>query len=113
MCRATARGILAGTVPEGERKFAGATRGFLIVALDPAQLNDAGDFKQEVSRIILEARSLKPMPGLPSTELPGSLEWQHEQEWRVEGVPISEDHKTLLESVANTLNLSVPWGYNA
>lgn len=102
-------GILAGTVPEGKRKFSGANRGFLIVALDPGVAQDAGDFKREVSRIISESRSLKPMPGLPTAELPGSLEWQREQTWRVEGVPLAEDHKDLLASVAKTLNLSVPW----
>jgi len=102
-------GILAGTVPEGERKFAGATRGFLIVALDPAKLNEAGDFKREVSRIISETRSLKPMPGLASAELPGSLEWQREKDWRVEGIPMTESHKELLRSIADAQGLSVPW----
>ncbi|MBT3606092.1 MAG: hypothetical protein HN521_23735 [Candidatus Latescibacteria bacterium] len=102
-------GVLAGTVPEGDRKFSGANRGFLIVALDPGAVRDASDFKREVSRIVAETRSLKPMPGLPSAELPGSLEWQREQIWRVEGIPLAEDHKALLESVATTLNLSVPW----
>jgi len=102
-------GILAGTVPDGERKFYGASRGFLIVALDPGQINDAGEFKREVSRIISETRSLKPMPGLNSAELPGSLEWEREKVWRVAGIPITEDHKMLLQSVAETQNVPVPW----
>lgn len=102
-------GILAGTVPEGEQTFSGANRGFLIVALDPGQVNDVGDFKQAVSRIVSETRSLKPMPGLDSAELPGSLEWQRENAWRVAGIPITEDHKMLLQSVADEWTLPLPW----
>ena len=102
-------GILAGTVPEGERKFSGASRGFLIVALDPGQINDANDFKEEVSRIIAETLTLNPMPGLDSAVLPGTLEWQREQAWRVEGIPMADDHKTLLQSVADELNVPLPW----
>lgn len=102
-------GILAGTVPEGKRTFAGATRGFLIVAFDPAHIQDGDWFKKEVSRIIAETRSLLPMPGLDRAAVPGSLEWEREQAWRVDGIPISEDHKTLLQSVADECQLPVPW----
>lgn len=102
-------GILAGTVPEGERKFAGATRGFLLMAFDPALANDARAFQQEVSRILSASRSLKPLPGFDTAELPGSLEWTREQRWREAGIPIAEDHKVLLQTIANELSLSVPW----
>jgi len=101
--------ILAGTVPEGDRTFAGATRGFLIVAFDPGQIQDGDWFKKEVSRIIAETRSLLPMPGLDRAAVPGSLEWEREQVWRVDGIPIAEDHKTLLQSVADECQLPVPW----
>lgn len=63
-------------MPDGDRKFAGATRGFLIVALDPGQVNDTGEFKREVSRNVFKTRSLKPMPGLKRAELLGGLEWE-------------------------------------
>ena len=79
------------------------------MALDPAKLNEAGDFKREVSRIITETRSLKPMPGLASAELPGSLEWQREKDWRVAGIPMTESHKELLRSIADAQGLAVPW----
>ena len=104
-------GILAGTAtPEARSpKFSSASRGFLIVAIDVARLGDLEAYKKEVSRILRESRSLKPMPGLASAEVPGSLEWQREQERMESGIPLSEEHIEMLQRVAEALSVAVPW----
>ena len=104
-------GILAGTAtPESRKpKFSGATRGFTIVAIDVARLGDLEAYKAEIARILRESRSLNPMPGQASAEVPGSLEWQREQTREQSGIPLTEDHLDLLQRIATEINIPVPW----
>ncbi len=104
-------GILAGTAtPESNKpKFSSATRGFMIVAIDVAQLGDLEAYKTELSRILRESRSLKPMPGLTSAEVPGSLEWQREQTREQSGIPLTEEHLDMLQRIAIEIDVPIPW----
>jgi L-2-hydroxycarboxylate dehydrogenase (NAD+) len=104
-------GILAGTATPESRSpvFSSASRGFMIVAIDVARLGDLEAYKNEVSRILRESRSLKPLPGLASAEVPGSLEWGREQERKQNGIPLAEEHMEMLQRIAEELNISVPW----
>ena len=104
-------GILAGTAtPESSKpKFSSATRGFMIVAIDVAQLGDLEAYKKELSRILRETRSLNPMPGLTSAEVPGSLEWQREQTREQSGIPMTEEHLDMLQRIATEINVPIPW----
>jgi LDH2 family malate/lactate/ureidoglycolate dehydrogenase len=103
-------GMLAGSMPEPERNddFSAAIRGFLIVAFRLEPLGDATHFLSEVTRIIAATRALKPMPGLESAEVPGSIEWQRERDWAVEGIPVGKQHRELLEAVARELGGITP-----
>ena len=104
-------GILAGTAtPESHKpKFSSATRGFMIVAIDMARLGDLEAYKTELSRILRESRSLNPMPGLASAEVPGSLEWQREQTREQSGIPLTEEHLDMLQRIATKINVPIPW----
>lgn len=104
-------GILAGTATPESRTpaFLSATRGFVIVAIDMAQLGDLEAYKAEVARILRESRSLKPMPGLTRADVPGSLEWQREQARTQSGIPLTEDHRDLLQRIATELDVPLPW----
>ena len=104
-------GILAGTAtPESSKpKFSSATRGFMIVAIDVARLGDLEAYKTEISRILRESRSLNPMPGLSSAEVPGSLEWQREQTRTQSGIPLTEEHLNILQRIATEIDVPIPW----
>ncbi len=104
-------GILSGTAtPESHKpKFSSATRGFMIVAIDVAQLGDLEAYKKELSRILRESRSLNPMPGLTSAEVPGSLEWQREQTREQNGIPMTEEHLDMLQRIATEIDVPIPW----
>jgi len=104
-------GILAGTAtPESSNsKFTRASRGFMIVAIDVGRLGDLDAYKKEVSRILRESRSLDPLPGLASAEVPGSLEWGREQSRKRSGIPLAKEHVELLQNLATDLNVVVPW----
>ena len=104
-------GILAGTATPESRNptFASATRGFTIVAIDVARLGDLEAYKAEIARILRESRSLNPMPGLASAEVPGSLEWQREQARVQSGIPLAEEHLGMLQCIATEIDVPVPW----
>ena len=104
-------GMLAGSAPDGEHdpRYSAAKRGFLIIAFDPAHAGDADAFFKDVARISAESRSLAPLPGLSSAELPGSLEWKRERTWASEGIPLTEAHRQILKNVSEELNIPLPW----
>ncbi len=104
-------GVLAGDVPPDERTdaFPAARRGFLIVAFRPDAVGDVGNFTQEVARIITASRALNPIAGQETAEVPGSLEWQREQDWAREGIPLGADHRKLVEEIAHSLSVDTPW----
>ena len=66
-------------------------------------------YKAELARILRESRSLNPMPGLASAEVPGSLEWQCEQVREQSGIPLTDEHLNVLQRIATEINVSVPW----
>ena len=49
------------------------------------------------------------MPSFRSADLPGGPEWKREQEYRKDGILISEETKGSLDELASEFNLSVPW----
>ncbi len=102
-------GILAGSPEEEiEPAFAGASRGFMFVAIDPDTVGDAADFKTRARRIIDDSLTLDPITGAGVAALPGTLEWRREQACRTGGIPIPDDHRKLLEQLALDLRLAHP-----
>ena len=101
-------GLLAGSVEQTERTFRGASRGFLFVAIDPAEIGDADAFRAEVARIVRQSRELKPIPGTDSAELPGSREWERERAWVNDGIPIPDEHLEILKRVEEETGLELP-----
>ena len=104
-------GAMAGAIPadQPEPAFSGASRGFFIVAVHPGHLGDLETFTQEVRRILSESLKQKPLPGLDTAEIPGSREWKREQAWAKEGIPITKEHQHLLSTIAQDLNVQIPW----
>lgn len=105
-------GVLPNTVGEGEPPGDARldyTCGFLIVVIDPGAIGGTEAYLREVGRIIGETRTLPPMPGLTSAELPGSLEWERERAWAVEGIPLSDTHRALVERLADQMQIAPPW----
>ena len=63
---------------------------------------------KDVRRIIDASLTLKPMAGADVSALPGTLEWRREAEWTTAGIPITDDHRDLLETIAMELALDLP-----
>ena len=103
-------GVLAGTVAPQDQPcpFSAATRGFFLLVIDPALVGDADAFRAEVRRVIDTSLSLNPMAGTNAAALPGSLEWQRETTWAASGIPIVDEHRDALETIAMELGLDLP-----
>ena len=108
-------GILPGIWREGyeftgEGKGAAPHQGAFVAAFDVKRFADVAAFKQEMDRYIGEARATKPLPGHDRAELAGGMEWQWEKEHREIGIPITDEHRDLLEQVGDSVDVPSPFG---
>ncbi len=94
---------------EGERRWANAYYGAFCWVLDPEVFVDGEAFEEEIDRTTDTIANLRPLPGFKKAELPGGPEWEREKEYRREGIPIGEGHRTGLEKAAAELGVHVPW----
>ena len=85
----------------------GANQGAFICAIDISRFRDPDSFKQEVDRHQRNIQRMTPAPGYDQSNLPGTLEYQREQEWAQIGIPISPDHQSTLNRVAEKLDLDL------
>ncbi len=105
-------GFLAG-VPVDEaraaRAFPGANQGALLVFIDPARFIDPAILRREVDEYHRVVGQLEPFAGTGRATLPGRLEWEREQQWATEGVPVGSRHREELAAVAAEFGVPVPW----
>ena len=80
----------------------------LAFELDPDLIGDGDAFRASVRQIIDESLRLPPMRGTDEAALPGTMEYRRENERRVGGIPMSEDHREMLEGVAAELGVAPP-----
>ena len=106
-------GVLGGTMLEGysvaDRRYPNANYGAFICAIDIARFVPMDAFKAEVDRILKGIQQMQPFPGYDRAGLPGGLEWEREQLWAAEGIPLGKEHQRALEDIAAELSVPVPW----
>jgi LDH2 family malate/lactate/ureidoglycolate dehydrogenase len=105
-------GILAGIYkPEFQAPLSRweSNQGAFIAVFDVKRFMPVEEFKKEMDRYIGEARRMKPLPGYERAELPGGLEWQRQQEYAREGIPLSPQHQQSLEEIAAQLGVPAPF----
>ena len=90
-----------------------SNQGAFIAMFDPAGFMPLDEFKAEMDRFVDAARSMQPFPGQERAELPGGLEWQRQQEYARDGVPLSPEHEDSLESIARQLGVETPFARSA
>jgi LDH2 family malate/lactate/ureidoglycolate dehydrogenase len=111
-------GVLAG-IWRGEFQHHPAgwlsNQGTFIAAFHVGHFMEVGEFKKEMDRYLGQARAARPLPGTDRAELAGGLEWAWERENIELGIPYSDEHCRLIESVAATLSAPTPfaqWEHN-
>jgi L-2-hydroxycarboxylate dehydrogenase (NAD+) len=105
-------GLLAG-IPidpaRAQRQYHNANQGAMIFTFQIALFADPESFKQEMDEYAKQTRQLTPLEGTSGAYLPGGIEADHEQQYRNEGIPLSDRHQQDLQSLAEELGLTPPW----
>ena len=86
-----------------------SNQGAFIAVFNLDCFMDLDQFTAAMDRHIEAARKMRPFPGTDRAELPGGLEWQCEQEYGRNGIPIGADHQRSLEQIAAELDVAVPF----
>lgn len=106
-------GGFLGGVPVDEaravKSFPGANQGALFVFIDPARFIDPAILRREVDEYHRMLAQLDPFGDTERATLPGRLEWEREQRWVTEGVPVGSRHREELSAVAAEFGVAVPW----
>jgi LDH2 family malate/lactate/ureidoglycolate dehydrogenase len=111
-CACQALGGLLCGVPidpaRAERTWSGANQGSFMIAVDIKLLFPLDQFKREMDEYARRVRQMTPFAGLTDALLPGAIEWQREQRFRENGIPISAHHAASLRKLAANYSLSSP-----
>jgi LDH2 family malate/lactate/ureidoglycolate dehydrogenase len=105
-------GFLAGVPLREERAvraYPGANQGSFMVFVDPARFIDPTALARELDDYHRLLAELVPFGDTERATLPGRLEWEREQQWATEGVPVGGRHRAELAEAATEFGLSVPW----
>ncbi|MBT5873005.1 MAG: hypothetical protein HOH43_06265 [Candidatus Latescibacteria bacterium] len=86
-----------------------SNQGAFIAAFNVASFQSLDTFKSDMDDYIAKARAMRPLPGMTSAELPGGMEWQWEQDSMTSGIPIDDDHREVLETIASDLGVATPF----
>lgn len=91
-----------------ERRWPGANQGSFLIAVDIHTLFPLDRFKQEMDEYARQVRQMQPFPGLDQAALPGMIEWEREQQYAQEGIPIGLRHAATLRKLAAECGLASP-----
>jgi len=85
-------GVLGGALNGTGTGTRGIGQGVTVLAMDVSAFIPAGEFKQEIDRLVQEIKSNPVRPGFEEVLLPGELEYRSMVKRKKEGIPI--DHKS-------------------
>jgi ureidoglycolate dehydrogenase (NAD+) len=66
-------------------------------------------FLDEVDEVIAACHRTPPLAGFDRVRLPGELEWEKEQKWRSDGIPLHREHLNKLAKIAERLDVATFW----
>ncbi len=99
--------------PAEGRRYEAANQGMMLFAFKISLFADPEQFKRKIDLYTQRVHDLKPIPTTTGSFLPGGVEAQREEERRRLGIPLDDDHRRGLESLAAELGLSTPWAAGA
>jgi LDH2 family malate/lactate/ureidoglycolate dehydrogenase len=105
-------GLLSGLSMHPDKRpwsHEGANQGGLFIFFRPDLFRDEAQFRAEVDTYSRMVRGLSPIPSADAAYLPGGIEALREREYKKDGVPVSDEHRELLEGLASELKIEVPW----
>ena len=112
---AIAAGLLAGALSGGQvpsrrpRYDAACDSEHTFTAISIEHFVPREQFFDEVDEMIAACHRTPPQSGFERVCLPGELEWQREQQWSEQGIPLHREHLDQLAEMASRLGVSVFW----
>lgn len=95
---------------ESEPAWPAAGIGAFVLAIDVDHFTPASGFEEVVDRFVNEiCTQMRPMPGSDRALLPGMLEAERQEIYQREGIPLASETCRLLEEIAVSLGVPVPW----
>lgn len=91
---------LYGYPPADQPQHAAANQGTFVLAMNIAHFLPLDEFTRQMEQFVAACRRMEPFPGATRAELPGGFEWQREQDYARDGVPISPDQRKALDQAA-------------
>jgi LDH2 family malate/lactate/ureidoglycolate dehydrogenase len=104
-------GLLPGLAIDGPREFqahSGANQGSFAFFFRIDLFSDPDRFKSEMDTYVRQVHELEPLEGF-DPRLPGGPEAERAEQYREEGVPISDERREKLEELADDLGIEIPW----
>jgi L-2-hydroxycarboxylate dehydrogenase (NAD+) len=86
-----------------------SNQGSFLSVWDVSRFMDPEQFAAEMDRHMADARAMKPFPGMDRAELPGGMEHAWERHNTEHGIPITDQHRELLDGWAERLNVESPY----
>ena len=86
-----------------------SAQGAFITVVDIAHFMPVDELKQAMDRFIGAARRSRPLPGMERAELAGGNEWIWNRENGEKGIPLDDEHRRLLQKVADELGVETPF----
>ena len=102
--------LSGGQVPSRRERFNAATDSehtFTAISVD--HFVEREQFLDEVQEMIAACHRTPPQDGFERVCLPGELEWEREQQWRENGIPLHREHLALLAEIADQLGVNLFW----
>jgi LDH2 family malate/lactate/ureidoglycolate dehydrogenase len=90
-------------------QYAAANQSGCFMAIDIACFVPLEAFKKDMDHLLDATGKMQPYPGYDKAYLPGGPEWQCEQEYTRDGIPVSATTMESLAGVAARLGVAVPW----
>ena len=104
-------GILAGIVSfdEGDKEWSAVNQGAFLMAIDVSRFLSPDVFREQMDGFVRDVHGLKPFPGESRAILPGQLEWERQQDWSRDGIPIGKAHRDSLQELADEIGVGSPF----
>ncbi len=79
-----------------------------MIAVDLSLFMPLEQFKREVDTYSRKVRAMKPLPGFDRAVLAGTLEWERERQYAIDGIPLSAQQIQALRELAAEFDLTAP-----
>ena len=102
--------LSGGQVPSRRHRYDPATDSehtFQAISIEHFVARD--QFLGEVDELVAACQRTPPLDGFDRVQVPGELEWEKEQKFRADGIPLHREHLAKLATIAEKLSVSCFW----